>query len=502
MITMSKARVLFLDPNSKALIGLAVLASRLKQRDIPCKVFRPRAYSPARLVTRLSNGEADELRDFAPTVIARSVSCGNIDEVSRTNMILRDMYRDAWFAIGGPAPTLDIQNAMGVTYADFAVAGDGAEVFPTLLEIIGGAKRGDTLSGGQIDAIAELPGVRFRTDEASDTFVGKETVVSRAQRVLRPNYDLDVLAEMIQEVEKDGEGVGRLDLVFDRGCVYSCSFCTPTLTSKVVQIPEKEIMDFLSDIQGAMASGRWPYKQIKIRLYDNDFLQNVGRNRKLHPLLEKADFIGPGQPLSVYSIKASLASFDRDPDFSVKLMQQLGVEEAWMGIDGLTSGMFERLGKSGKFERINPTIERIVAAGIRPVMWLILSDQDSTLEELVVTALRVKDLCNTHRSLWFEMNAGLSPDYGTPAYSQTRAREEITQWLRKGDYEYPLMKAQIPADPAAAKFIEVFAERLAFNEGPQRSWGAGPSYYYRDVYLHSLLDAVGETTGQVISSWT
>lgn len=150
-----------------------------------------------------------ELLARRPDVVGLTMMSVDFDPVMESVAIVKEALPEAVAVVGGPHPTLALDEVMANPQIDYVVTGEGEITFPKLLSAI---QRG------------QLPGERVLAGEMPDLdalpYPDRELFLSEWRR---HGYTLDSPeVPFVKELPPP-----FLTLIAGRGCRYNCNFCQP-----------------------------------------------------------------------------------------------------------------------------------------------------------------------------------------------------------------------------------------------------------------------------------
>jgi hypothetical protein len=443
-----------------------------------------------------------KLIDFRPHVVGRRVESGQMEEVKQFVRAVR-LFSEAEIVLGGPTATSHPIDVLAESGADYLFAGEAEEPFNQFLAL---ARQHNSR-----DRLAEIPGlaywhggrVRHNTlpgDGYERTALDEPHVGPHVGRSLRDRHSRlgetrprDCLRDAVRPVARQEVIAGtRLDWsllegftqVFEslyftggRGCPGACTFCAKLHGPEVRAKSAEQLMEEIEAADAKVADGslrvaQWELFQhlddpaIKHRrvawaaIYDEDFF--LDRRRAVEffrlwndsPLRERYRINVQTNPCSLLDSRGGPhAELFRWID-RIKPMIQLGAES-------LHSGLLRRWHKRHTVEQLRTVLDALDATRQDYGVFILLSDFDSTPEE-VVDAVRLLAVEAFRRR---RMRIASSP-FTIPLFdSDTRKRLEYGGLLGGDrvrhftDYETP---QPTWLDPLAADLADVADSELRF----------------------------------------
>ncbi|MBI5241261.1 MAG: radical SAM protein [Elusimicrobia bacterium] len=278
---------------------------------------------------------------------------------------------EAAVVVGGPFPTVAPEFVLERCRADFAAIGDGEE---TLLELAEGR------------APAAVRGLAYRRDKAV-----------RRSPVRGPFLDLDSLpfpAFHLFDAERELERLRRpsaeamaaplsaagrrcvavdsaLMVLGSRGCVYRCVFCPMSHSRAPVR---RHSPRYVADLVGHLHR---VYGRRRLVFGDNYFTLDRDWAREVCARLAarrpRPDWICMTRPDAV------------DPDL-LRRLARAGCREISYGLESGSPEVQRRTGKRMRLERVGPAFAATKAAGIAPVLMLMVGNPGESRETLRQTA--------------------------------------------------------------------------------------------------------------------
>jgi len=448
------------------------------------------------------------LIDFAPHVVGFRLEGGGFEQVKRFIQAVR-LVSDAEIVLGGPTPTSHPAEVLAESGADYVFAGEAEEPFNRFLRLAW--KRNSK------DRQPEIPGLAYRYGgrvyvnrggkRGRSSFSAKKSCVpffssavpffpSAPREVIAANRLDWSLLEGFERVEFDS-----LFFTGGRGCPGDCTFCAKLHGQEVRVKGARRLLDEIEAADAKVAAGeirvtRWPLfehcgdpelraKQVAwAAVYDEDFFLHRRRAIEFFRLWVQNP-LRHRYRLSLQTNPCSMLGADGrvDPELlhsidSVKPMVQLGAES-------FNRELLARWRKRHRIDQLDTVLDALDATRQDYTVFQILTDFDTTPEELVET-LRLLIL-NAYRHR--RMRIASSP-FTIPLYdSETRMRLECRGLLTPDrvchftDYERPQPGWM---DPLAAELADLADAELRWTLHPSR----------RDAALLSAFQVVLDRIGQ------
>ncbi|NQU20405.1 MAG: B12-binding domain-containing radical SAM protein [Candidatus Nealsonbacteria bacterium] len=148
----------------------------------------------------------ETIRSCRPDVVAVSVMSAKLPSAQSVVAVVRETLPEAVTVIGGPHATLDPQDTIDKTKADYVVRGEGEQTFAELIE---------KLMAGSDPA-----------DVAGLSYVRDGSLVSTADRPMLADLDSLPFPERTNLLFRERFSDQEFNVVVtSRGCPYRCSFC-------------------------------------------------------------------------------------------------------------------------------------------------------------------------------------------------------------------------------------------------------------------------------------
>ena len=450
----------------------------------------------------------EKLTERAPHVVGFRIEGGQLDQVKGLVRAVR-LLSDAEIVLGGPTATSHPEEVLQDTEADYVFAGEAEQSFGQFLQL--------AAAGHSRDSLPEIPGAAYRyggrvyqntlpSDGYRRTVLDADrssirgptirgpTIRSRALRQIRNRIRPVVPAELIEVNRLDWSLLedfqGEFDSLFftgGRGCPGDCTFCGQSHGREVRVKSARHLLEEIEAADALVANGRLKLTRWELfehvddpafrgkrvgwaAVYDEDFF--LKRHRAIEffelwdgsPLKDRYRISLQTNPRSMLTagdeVDAELLGWiDR-----VKPMVQLGAES-------FHPELLARWRKRHDLNQLNTVLDALDATRQDYTVFQLLTDFDTTPEELVETLRRLILAAYRHR----RMRIASSP-FTIPLYDST-TRELLEHRGLLGpdrvrhftDYERPQPGWM---DPLAAELADLADAELQFALQPTQRDGA------------------------------
>jgi len=425
----------------------------------------------------------ERLLEYQPVRVgfnANTMTVRNLPSLTRVVHAFTDAYVD----VGGPVGTSSADKILEASDADFAFMGEGESTYPEFVKTVPeGRSKG--IAPAQWNKMMKLPGIAYRhagrvqintllrndfgrtlLDDGVDSD-GRELMPKRRVELmsldrayvtcddLRIPLDYSLLENYQGGKHPYGYKIGHYST--SRGCDWGkCTFCYRFADGGMRLRPQKVVFKDLRGMDGAIESGRLPQTEF-LRLGDENFLANADediaaffRRWSHNPISKKNKIVIETNPRNL--IKGG--RFDED---RIELMKpHLGY--LLFGTESTLEERQKRMNKPHKRVENDPpegilaeVIKGLERHGIKHGHFIILSDYDTTAEELVKELRKIAQMLgNTeHMRVLFNIGIALYPE--TPMEQDIVARAPAAMPPKD---EYGISRASLrPKDEIAAKAL-------------------------------------------------
>ena len=450
------------------------------------------------------------LIEFDPHVIGFRLEGGQLDQLKTCIEAVR-LFSNAEIVLGGPTATSHPREVLEDTGADYVFTGEAEESFNLFLRL---ARKHNSK-----DRQAEIPGLAYRYGgrvwlntlpaDGYGRLQGKKAradlehhdALRSVHNLIRPTASTELIAanrldwSLLHDFDQS-----RFDSLFftgGRGCPGSCTFCAKMHGQEVRFKPAGQLLEEIETADACVAAGKMGVTRWKLfkhvddpalrdkevvwaAVYDEDFFLNRKRAVEFFelwhgsPLKERYRLSFQTNPRSLLASDgrphaASMEWIDR-----AKPMVQLGAES-------FNPELLARWHKRHNLQQLQVVLDALDRTGQDYTVFQLLTDFDSTAEELVESLRLLITNAYRHR----RMRIASSP-FTIPLYdSDTRRLLEYggklsARWVRHfTDYEHP--------QPG---WMDVLAAELADLADAELRWALEPEQ--RDAALFAAFEAVLE----------
>ena len=451
------------------------------------------------------------LMELDPHVVGFRIEGGCFDEVKGYVRAVR-LFSEAAIVLGGPTATSHPREVLEDCGADYVFAGEAEETFSRFL--------GLAQEPNSVDRQPEIPGLAYRyggrvysntlpQDGYERTVLDVDgAVCGRSRRcvqdLVRPAAPAPVIAANRLDwtlLEGFAQEFDSLFFTGGRGCPGQCTFCSKLHGQQVRIKSAEQVMEEVEAADAQVAAGRIKLRQWElfkhvdepalrtrraawVSIFDEDFFLQRRRACEFFRLWDQSP-LRHRYRLGVQTNPCSLLAAEGQVDQELlgwidrlKPMVQLGAES-------FNPELLTRWHKRHGVEQLNAVLEALDGTRQDYSVFQLLTDFDSTPEELVETLRQLALNAYRHR----RMRIASSP-YTIPLYdSDTRKSLEHACRLGPGrvrhftDYETPQPGWM---DPLAAELADLADAEL--------QWAL--ELEQRDAALASVFEALLERIGQ------
>lgn len=324
-------------------------------RDIPLSVI----YSSTESVKRGYNVKVIDLRFYEDDwksaidpilkagcgLVGLSVMTGNPVRTSlEVSKYVRENYPEVPIVWGGPHPTTLPEQTLENQYVDYVIRDGGSQPLAELIEYLrGGDQRRD-----------EIAGLAYKNSNG-------EIKVNPPQKQFEILNFRDIPYHLVDISGKNYNRLNSGELVFpifmSAGCPYQCSFCVSPATyhniegKKWVGYDAQEVLDHIQYL-----SERYEFPRIQV--YDDESFINP---RLMKEIMEGWIERGYHEKFKLDFRGIRINDIERIDDDYLRLMEKVGVEFMFLGVESGSPRMLKVLRKAIKVEQIlsvNRTLAR------------------------------------------------------------------------------------------------------------------------------------------------
>lgn len=390
---------------------------------------------------------------------------------------LRELGCRAHIAVGGVMPSLAPEHvAAHLDGVSFVCRGAGEVVVPALCTILGAdASIDQPFSAAQRGALVQLQGVTS-FDPAGGLIVARPDVVVEVGALDRVALDLHYLEQRHVEA--------GFELTTSRGCIHRCTFCSILGRERYQARSSGNVVELLNAYDARfheLFDGSPPSGAYRLHIADDDFACDKGRAAEFFEAVLQTPFrlssvqvaIGdlcleedgkllaePDPAIMDHIVPAVFADHGRPippRDFVADHKSRNWSSYLQIGVETFSDKELARLGKGYSLRHVRAIAAALVAKGIHFDAYLILSNAETTADDLVDVLMEVcrhKLRFPVHFHARFPVVPRLV-SYFTAASHRRLVRRgrshrfEIRDWLRSADapeLDYPLVQHDVPAD--------------------------------------------------------
>ena len=388
-------------------------------------------------ILRLGGAFVKKLLEFNPHVVGYRLETGGIGHLTGLTKATRH-FSEAKIVVGGPTPTSHPKEVLAESGADYVFAGEAEEPFNRFLEFLGSGDRFKLVS---IPGLAYRHGDRVyhntlpsdgygRTKAETDIRGIGETTEGLLQKK-RPflddyNYELDwgLLENFTQEME-------ALNVTGGRGCYRDCIFCSkqhgyiPRIKSAQLLMKEIKALDrkvedgtlkvahyaLFSDVDGDKIDWKLREREVMgLNIFDEDFFLDKNRAKQFFEMWEKSGFNRRYR----LNFQTNPTSFlKRDGEFDEELMGWIERLKPMIQLGGesFNPAVLKRWNKPHTPEQLEKVSKRLSSMGLDHIVFTILSDQETTAEELIKSLELFSIKCLENRHMQMSPNPVTCPEY-------------------------------------------------------------------------------------------
>jgi hypothetical protein len=334
-------------------LALEDLAFRLAAGDLPAG-------------DRLADGAAELLLGHAPDALGLSVMGATLPAALAIAERVRARSPKTRILLGGPGTTgIDAELVARFGCVDAVVRGEGEETLPAVLA---------RYAAGASD-LGGVPGVTWRARREPDR-------APLADLGALADYAYDLLPPIAAYKALSGEAEGLVPLDSGRGCVYDCSFCTigRFWGRRSRPLPVARLVAEIEALRG-IAGARRAY--LCHDLFAADRRHALALCDALDELRERTHI-----PPIPWEVRARIDHLD---DELIERMGRAGCYRVLLGVESADPAVRAAHDKRMRADvDVVRVVERLAAAGITPILSLILGlpgEDDASLAQTLALAL-------------------------------------------------------------------------------------------------------------------
>ncbi|MBN1586918.1 MAG: radical SAM protein [Candidatus Omnitrophica bacterium] len=297
---------------------------------------------------------AKQIRRFQPQVAGFSLCHSNFKTAALVAAEVRRMLPNIFIVSGGSMFTAHEMNhiSSALDFSDVVVEGEGEQAIVDLLQALD--------SGSSPDQVKQL---WFKSETGSYNYTGPAPLPDIHQIPIPDYSDFDF--EYHQ---------GQLAMLFSRGCVLDCSFCTNKWNHRTQRTRTGESV--FAELKQHLNS--YPVKSL---LFNDDSLISPITYRELESFCDRIIAEGINVPWTIYGTRVEKLL---TPEY-VRKLQKAGLYQVSIGVESFSSRVQKDMGKSSTFELANRTVRFFADAGIRTGVWIIYGYPTETEEDFEET---------------------------------------------------------------------------------------------------------------------
>lgn len=273
---------------------------------------------------------------------------------------------------------------------DVGVIGEGEETIVDLFNLFGEKEHFDK------NELANIDGVVFRRDD--------KIVITKKRRPMEPLDRIPMLARDLFTIKESTY------MFTSRGCPYRCTFCASSRFWGNVRFFSAQYV--VNEIKYLINK----YRVKNIEFWDDLFVANRTRLKRIVELLEKEDILG--KVIFTCNVRSNLVD-----DELVQLLKQMNVKSVGMGLESGSPITLEYLkGRNISIKDHINAIKTLRMYGIKPHVSFIIGSPKESREDILQTLRFIKG--NQLDS--FDVYV-LIPFPGTPVWDYAKERNLVSE---------------------------------------------------------------------------
>ena len=300
-----------------------------------------------------------EVIDFSPQVIG--ISCSGGGNLIWVDKVMREFKKtlNAKIFLGGPHVSLDPEQTLSTTVADYVFTGESDLVIPEVIEYIEGKTK-------------ELPGEGVCYRKNGQIVINPPAIIKDLSQLPVPDHSL-------MDISK----YKSIGIEFSRGCPYSCFFCYLSGYGKRMYWRHRPVDSILQEIESLYKLTDMRDK--RIYFLDVNF---SGSNKELKRLLKE---------IIRRKIKISFwTGLDINIDLeALRLMKEAGCSFFYTGIETGAARRIASIPKLENTEKIEKFVKRVQDVGVSTSFNIILLFPGETKKDLSDTLKLCRKISRT-----------------------------------------------------------------------------------------------------------
>ena len=339
-------------------LGILYLSAWLEKHGFDNEVFDTTFSSKEKLYAYLEN----EKPDIIPIYTNLMTKLNVIQMVKFIKNIPH--LKNAVVVLGGPDITYNVKNYLA-TGANIAVIGEGEQ---TLLEIA------QTVQQGNTEEFGHIAGIAYKNTK-------NELIKTAARQRIRPIDSLPfpnrkkINLHQYLDVWKDFHGKSTVSISTQRGCPYSCRWCSTAVYGQSYRrrSPSK-VVDELVYIKKS-------YNPDLLWFVDDVFTVSHKWLRSFRDEVIKRNAIIPFECIS---------RADRMNEEVIELLKEAGAFRVWIGAESGSQKIIDAMDRRVEVEKVKEMIQLSRKSGIQVGTFIMLGYPGETEEDIEATIRHLK----------------------------------------------------------------------------------------------------------------
>ncbi|MFD9770832.1 B12-binding domain-containing radical SAM protein [[Kitasatospora] papulosa] len=296
------------------------------------------------------------LRGHHPDIVGIQVLTSSLKNGIKLGAESRRHHPNALVVYGGVGATPLARKLVEDGSADVVVKGEGEVTFSHLVHEYGNNGRKN---------LRKVRGIVFRDDDGTVVETPAAPQVMRLDKLPRPARDLADM-QLYNQISRGRSG----NLVTSRGCSYACAYCYSKHQWGVGQRRHSadRVIEEIRELVEVHGFDR-------IRIEDDDFVEDVPRMQELCRSIEKSGLQGKFE----WEAKARPDLIDDD---MARMLRDSGCFRLLVGVETLDWSLLKRLGRPVKVDVTERALSSLSKAGIGVQATLILGIPGETDEAM------------------------------------------------------------------------------------------------------------------------